>query len=346
VRVVGVADVIEERAAQLRRRLGGGIATAQYQELLERRDVDLVSVCTPNAMHSRVALDAIRAGKHVLCEKPLAMPLEQAHAIADASADSPGVWVSCVYQHRLDAAVRRAHWLLENGFPSEVTAIRVTSHCSRTLDYFNGCRGTYERDGGGALIVQGIHMIDLLIWLAGPAVSASAATETHVHDIEVEDTMVGWAKMESGALATIECTTYAPRDEYRIEVLGDHQSLRLSWLPGRGRVWQLALSATRGAPARKLRRAAEHALPATVPPRPVLLASYAARTLAGSDARARHLGHGPFIRHCVDSLQRERDPPVPPREALVSLELVLALYRSAASATAVELPLDAASALV
>jgi UDP-N-acetyl-2-amino-2-deoxyglucuronate dehydrogenase len=189
-------------------------------------------------------------------------------------------------------------------------------------------------------------MIDLLIWLAGGAVSVSAHTDTHVHDIEVEDTIVGWVKMKSGAAATIECTTYAPRDEYRIEILGDHQALHLSYVPGRGRRWQLGVKSTRGRSPAKLLRAAERAVPSPAPTRAVVVASVAASRLVGRDGRARHLGHGPFIRHCLDSIAAEAPPPVPPSDALRSLELGLALYRSAASEARVDLPLLSTDALV
>lgn len=345
-RLVGVADIVEDRAARLQRRVGAGFSTPRYEDLLERSDVELVSVCTPNALHARVSIDAIRAGKHVLCEKPLAIPLEQACAIADATSDARDQWVSCVYQHRADAAVRRTRWLLDNGFPSNVSAIRVTARTSRSADYFRGAHGTHDGDGGGALLVQGIHMVDLLIWLAGDAVSVSALTDTRVHSIEVEDTMVGWVKMASGAVATIECTTYAARDEYRIELLGDHQSLHLSYLPGRGRVWQLGVVSSQGHALDELREEAERALPSSVPPRPVLFAAFAGRRLLGRDGRSRHLGHGPFIRHCLDSLQSESAPPVPPVEAIRSLELALAFYRSAHTGMTVDLPLVATDALV
>lgn len=228
---MGVADCELDRALDLQRKFGIGQAFADYHELLARSDVDAVSVCTPASTHAGIVLDAIRARKHVLCEKPITTTLPDVAAVIDASVAHPNIVVSCVFQHRNDPALARAHWLLQQGVLGPLHAAHVTVQVHRTQTHYERGRGMRSVSGGGALMEVGIHLLDVLIWLLGDAESASATTQTVVHDIEAEDTAAGWVKLESGLVATFDCATWGPHDLYTFEVCGERTTLTLRYRP-------------------------------------------------------------------------------------------------------------------
>jgi predicted dehydrogenase len=310
-------------------RLGFDDAMRDYHDVLARSDIDVVSVCTPAASHAEIVLDAIRANKHVLCEKPITTTTEDAHAIASAASQQPGLCVSCVFQHRDDPALQRARWLLEQQAVGKVLAVHLSALARRDAAYYIGTRGQMEADGGGALMVQGIHLLDALIWLIGPVRSVSATMDTFVHATDTEDTIAGWARLETGAVATIDCTTCAERDEYAINVFGETASLRLDYRPGWARTWTLRMRSRSWQSGWNARWRAARRFPPESRVRAPHVATIAATRLMGKDGIAPHLGHGPHVRRFLDAIEHGEPPPVSPAHAARSLEAVLAFYRSA-----------------
>ena len=328
-RLVAVADCDLERARRMRARVGFEDAMSDYRELLARPDIDVVSVCTPAASHAGIVLDAIRAKKHVLCEKPITTRTEDAHAIAAAAFAQPDLCISCVFQHRDDPALRRARWLLQEQALGKVLAVHMSARARRNAAYYADTRGQQETNGGGALMVQGIHLLDALIWLVGPVRSVSATMDTFVHAIDTEDTIKGWARLMTGAIATIDCTTCAQRDRYTIDVLGETASLQLDYRPGWARTWSLRVESQRRQSAWNMRWKAERRFPPGSRFRAGDVATLAAGRLTGNDRIAHHLGHGPHVRRFLEAIENGDPPPVPPAEAARTLEAVLAFYRSA-----------------
>ena len=259
--------------------------------------------------------------------------------IMNVASERPMLRVSCVYQHRDDPALQRARWILHRQLIGRVCAARVAAYTRRTESYYGETRGRWRSDGGGALMTQGIHLLDAMLWLLGDVQSVSATMGTLVHDIETEDTFAGWARLATGVLVTIDSTTCAHRDEYSIDMLGSKASLHLSYRPGWARMWRLAVRSHRPLSSRRIRWRAERSIPPTPRTRALDVARLAAGRLVGRDYRPRHLGHGPHIRRFLDAVEHDGPPPVPPREASKSVELALALYRSEAIGRAVELPL-------
>jgi predicted dehydrogenase len=337
--VIAVADVELSRAEDLQRRTGAAVAVADYRELLERYDIGAVSICTPPATHAEIVLDAIEAGKHVLCEKPIATRVDDVDALIHASADHPELCVSCVFQHRDDPALRRARWILEEQLIGDVSSVHIAAHVHRDASYYTGGRGERRSDGGGALIVQGVHLLDVLVWLLGDVASVSGTMGTFLHDIETEDTFVGWARLAGGAPASIECSTGAPRDEYAFDVLGREASLRLRYRPGWARMWELEIRAHDRQRASTIRRMAERRIPPATRLTAPHVARLAAAKVSGSVRRPNHLGHTPHVQRFLDAVESGDAAPVSLSEASRSLELVEALYRSAADCGEVDLPL-------
>ncbi|GAB3916766.1 Gfo/Idh/MocA family oxidoreductase [Mucilaginibacter boryungensis] len=199
-------------------------------ELLQVKNLDIVCICTPSGAHLEPALKVIEAGKHCLIEKPIEVTLEKTDKLINA-AKAKGVLLAVVYPTRfydVSKAVKKA--IEANRFGNMVLGSAYVKW-SRTEAYYASAewRGTWELDGGGALMNQAIHSVDMLQWCMGPIESVQAFTANTRHkNIEVEDTAVAVLKFSSGALGTIECTTAAyPGILKRLEIMGTTGTITL-----------------------------------------------------------------------------------------------------------------------
>ncbi len=199
------------------------IAYESLEAMLENPDIDLVCICTPSGLHMDPTLKCIEAGKHCMVEKPLEITLEKCDAIIDA-ADKKGVKVGVIFHSRFyEASLQLKKAIVENKF-GDIALGDAYIKWQRTEAYYksNAWRGTWSIDGGGALMNQGIHSVDLLQWYMGPIESIQAFAGNIRHkSIEVEDTVVAVLKFANGAMGTIECSTAVfPGDLKKIEILG------------------------------------------------------------------------------------------------------------------------------
>jgi UDP-N-acetyl-2-amino-2-deoxyglucuronate dehydrogenase len=224
--LVAVADVVPELAENLAGEYGCSPYTG-LEEMLSKVNLDAVCVCTPSGMHAEDAITALEAGKDVVIEKPVDVTLEAADRLLEVQRATCRK-VTVVSQHRFDAATRAVHEAVTNGEFGRLTSGTAELRWWRSQSYYDsgGWRGTWELDGGGVLINQAIHSIDLLQWLMGPVIEVTAYTGLLAHErIEVEDTAVAILKFEGGALGTIVATTAAyPGLTARIGVHGDRGS--------------------------------------------------------------------------------------------------------------------------
>lgn len=194
-----------------------------FQEAVSDPAVDVVCICTPSYLHASMAYRAVEAGKAVLVEKPLALKLEECDKLIDL-AEQKGVQIGVVSQLRFSPAIGKVKKALEEGTLGRLTRADLYMKYYRSQEYYDrgGWRGTLEKDGGGALMNQGIHGVDLLRYLAGPVESIYALSATRVHDIEVEDTLTAAVSFQNGAQGVIEASTGdwpgAPR---RLELNGE-----------------------------------------------------------------------------------------------------------------------------
>ena len=224
--LVAVADVVPELAEKL----AGEYGCSPYpslEEMLSSVDLDAVCVCTPSGMHAEDAITALEAGKDVVIEKPVDVTLKAADRLLEVQRATGGK-VAVVSQHRFDAATQAVHEAVGRGEFGRLTSGSAEVRWWRSQSYYDsgGWRGTWELDGGGVLINQAIHSIDLLQWLMGPVVEVTAYTGLLAHErIEVEDTAVAILKFAGGALGTIVATTAAyPGLTATIAVHGDRGS--------------------------------------------------------------------------------------------------------------------------
>lgn len=200
-----------------------------YEGLLASSEVDAVALCTPSGLHTPQALQAIEAGKHVLIEKPMSLTLEEADRLI-AAADQGDVVVGVISQYRTSAAVEEVKRAIDQGALGRVTSGSLQMKYWRTQAYYASAdwRGTWALDGGGALMNQGIHGVDIFRYLMGKPISLTAYARTLTHDIQVEDMAVAILEFEGGALGTIEgSTTCNPGYPRRIEICGDKGSVVL-----------------------------------------------------------------------------------------------------------------------
>jgi UDP-N-acetyl-2-amino-2-deoxyglucuronate dehydrogenase len=221
VAVAAVVGLNPEKTTALAERYGA-TPYSNLAAFLAHRPMDLVAIGSPSGLHAQQAAAAVQQGLHVIVEKPLDIDTDRIDALI-AAADSARVKVAVFFQDRLKpATVELKRALTEGRLGTPVMASgRVKWY--RPPEYYaqSRWRGTWALDGGGALMNQGIHTVDLLLWLFGPVARVRAATRTRLHAIEVEDTAVGILEFESGALGVIEATTSAyPGYARRMEVTG------------------------------------------------------------------------------------------------------------------------------
>ncbi|MFC4986451.1 Gfo/Idh/MocA family protein [Saliphagus infecundisoli] len=194
-----------------------------HVEMFEAEDLDAVSVCTPSGTHAEVAIDAIERGIDVLVEKPLDVDVERADRIVEA-ADEHDATIAGVFQRRFTPERWTAKRWLDEGRFGDVLLADTAVKYHRSQSYYDDWHGT-EEAGGGALLQQAIHFVDLLDWLTGGIESVSASADTLAHEMNHEDVLVATVRFENGGYGTIEATTGvrgATRE--RVEVNGTEGS--------------------------------------------------------------------------------------------------------------------------
>ncbi|MDK1031412.1 MAG: Gfo/Idh/MocA family oxidoreductase [Planctomycetia bacterium] len=238
--LAAVVDIDGEKAKAAGKKYG----VPYYKRIstvLKRDDIDVISVCTPSGLHGKVAIAAAKAGKHCYCEKPLDVTPQRCDQIIAAFKES-GTTLGGVFQHRFAPPVMEARKAVRDGRLGTLTFGACYTPWWRSQEYYDSgdWRGTWKLDGGGSLMNQSIHLIDLLLVMMGPVKRLAAATSLLAHkDIEVEDTAVAIVEFESGALGIIQGTTSMfPGTGIRVEVGGDKGTIYLK--DDKIDLWELA----------------------------------------------------------------------------------------------------------
>lgn len=225
--LVAVSDLGEASRAEAKSRYPQAKVFVDYQEMLQDRDIDAVSVCLPTYLHHPAVMDAAAAGKQVLLEKPLAMNVQQADEMIEAC-ESAGLTFGVIFQRRFEPVFQALRGAVEEGKFGKLAMAEISKKWYRSLKYFQATdwRSRKDRAGGKAVLGNGIHHIDLLQWLMGKPESLFGYADTLVHDVEVDDVSVSAIRFENGALATVEMSvaTYAPQND-RLELHGSTGSV-------------------------------------------------------------------------------------------------------------------------
>ncbi len=198
-----------------------------FDELLMRDDIDVVTICTPSSLHGEFAIPAAEAGKHVIIEKPLDVTVERCDQIIEA-AENNGVTLSVIYQNRFKDNVQAMRKAVNERRLGRIILGDAQIKWYRPEEYFQGWKGTRKYDGGGALMNQGSHTIDLLQWMMGEVEAVFGDVATLVHDIEVEDIGIAALRFKSGALGVIEgSTALYPGLNERLGIYGEDGTIEI-----------------------------------------------------------------------------------------------------------------------
>jgi predicted dehydrogenase len=314
--LAAVCDVALERADRASV-THGARGYYNYEELLKRADVDIVTIATPSGSHAEIAVAAAKAGKHVLVEKPMAMRAADLTRMINVCR-AEGVKLGVIHQNRFNPAVRELRAALEAGRFGLLTHGQATVRWQRDDAYYAQApwRGTKEQDGG-VLMNQSIHCVDLLQWMLGEVESVFGYKRTALRPIEEEDVAVAVLRCRNGALGVIEAaTTLYPRNiEETLNVFGETGSVIIGGLAvNRVELWEFADAAAEGEPARPARE--------TDPP----------------DVYG--FGHKEIFADMAAAVRDGRPPAVPGEEGRKAVEIVLGIYRSAETGRPVTLPLE------
>jgi UDP-N-acetyl-2-amino-2-deoxyglucuronate dehydrogenase len=317
-RLVGVADVVPNRVRQFAEKHKLLVSTTSIEELVSLPDIQVVCITTPSGAHLGPALAAIGAGKHLVVEKPLEITLERVDELLRA-AEAKGVQIAAVFQARFGAGAQKVKAALEAGRFGRLVLCSAYVKWHRTPEYYRGSwHGTLALDGGGALMNQGIHAIDLLQWFAGMPAEVFAWTTRRVHTaIESEDTAAATLRFADGALGVIEASTALyPGLSRRIEICGEHGSAVLE--DDRITHWEF----------RK-----------TQPDDARVLAGQENRLGSGASApdKISYYGHQLQMQDLLEALRANRPVKVPGYEARKAVALIRALYASAERGTPIRL---------
>jgi UDP-N-acetyl-2-amino-2-deoxyglucuronate dehydrogenase len=207
--LVACSDVDPERAEALAAEFG--LKAMTFDDVLADPDIDAITVCTPSGRHAEVGVPALLAGKHVIVEKPMEVTVEACDRLLEAQRRT-GAVLAVVSQHRFDPASRVVKDAVDDGTLGRLVLVDCRIPWYRSQEYYDSgdWRGTWDMDGGGALMNQGVHTVDLLLWTCGPVRSVYAQARTATHErIEVEDVVCATIELANGAIGTIVASTGA-----------------------------------------------------------------------------------------------------------------------------------------
>jgi UDP-N-acetyl-2-amino-2-deoxyglucuronate dehydrogenase len=327
-KLLALADIDEARLQKAADQYSIPFAAGDYRSLLDRNDIDVITVCTPPVLHERVAVDALEAGKFVICEKPLAHTLESADRIIAVAKKHPGK-LSTVYQFRYLPEVQRTLWLRDHGRMGKLLFGRFhrfakfeaparpakDGKSAKPAKKRSPWWGQWQTAGGGVVMTQLIHEIDLMQHIFGRAAEITATMETLREAIESEDTCTATVRFESGALVSCQGTMTAQRSSHGFDVIGDRASAHSPWAVEcldknyRDESLQAVLDA--------------HPLADTSAPK-------------NADISA----HAPYLADVIAAILEGRSLPIGPEDARASLEICTAIYASSLSGRPVKLPID------
>ncbi len=311
-----VFDLVPARAQAFAAK-NGCAAVSSIDELVRDPAIQAVSVTTPSGSHAEAAIPFLKAGKAVLCEKPLDVTREAIDGIVEAEKSGGGV-LAGVFQNRLGRGAQAIKAAIDAGRFGRLTICSAYIKWWRDQNYYSSSRwkGTWKLDGGGALMNQGIHAVDMLQWLAGQPEQVTAFYGTLAHKMEAEDTLVAALKFPSGALGVIEAATSTwPGSDLRIEIAGEKGFATLT--QDRISRWEFAQPQPED---EEIRSASD------------------AGAIGGGAADPSAIsteGHRRLIEDLVGALRDKRPPMIPGADARKSVALALAIYESARTGRAV-----------
>lgn len=314
--IVAMVDIYPEKAAQKAKEYN--IQCDIYDDhlkLLDREDIDLVDICTPPYVHAQIAINALRAGKNVLVEKPMAASLEECDAMI-AAAKQSGKLLSAIAQNRFRKPIAGLKHILDTGLAGDVKHVQVDSFWWRGHCYYDlWWRGLWDKEGGGCTLNHAVHHIDMLGWMMGLPGEVTAVMSNVSHDnAEVEDLSVAVFKYEK-ALATVTSSVVHHGEEQQLIFQCDKARISAPWRP------YASISKGTGFPTRD--EAFEKELTA----------------LYDAFPEYRYEGHAGQIEDVISALEQKREPAITALDGRRTIELITSIYKSGALRQTAALPI-------
>ncbi len=310
--LAAACDIDEKRLEKLHKLYPDAKLYRSFDELLLDRDVDIISICLPSHMHADFAVRAMESGKHVLIEKPLDITPERAALIEEARLRT-GMKAGVVHQNRFNLNMYPIKNAVNSGRLGKLNLGTFAVKWFREQSYYDrgGWRGTWEYDGGGSLMNQAIHTVDIMQWLMGDAESVHSMMDICAHKIDTEDLTASLIKFKSGAMATFVSTTTAyPGISTEIMLYGSGGSIEAD--ADMIKTWKLRDSDD---------EEEEEEL---------MLERYGNGNLKAASFEPESLyGHRHVVEDMILAVLEDRDPQILPSDAIKSVEIVSAIYRSA-----------------
>ncbi|GGA87045.1 oxidoreductase [Brucella endophytica] len=312
--VVALCDLDEARLNSVADEFSVPRRTVSSDELIAMPDIDIIDICTPPAPHTRLILEALAAGKHVVCEKPLTGSLLEVDQVMAAEKTARGVLMP-IFQYRYGEGVAQARRIIESGIAGKPYAGTAETFWKRTASYYdNPWRGRWATELGGVLMTHAIHLHDMLTLLMGPVSQVFGRVATRVNAIEVEDCVSASLLMKNGALVSLTATLGAQEEISRLHLAFENvtfESNHAAYSPGDG-PWRIV-------PANEEVARQIETLLKDMPP-----------------VGRRFTGQMEAFYHALEQGER---PPVTAEDARRSLELLAAIYHSSETRTDIALPL-------
>jgi UDP-N-acetyl-2-amino-2-deoxyglucuronate dehydrogenase len=334
-RLVACCDEIPERAAQFAEKFGIPKHYTRIEDLLADGEVDAVSICTPSGMHAQMVEQASAAGKHAMTEKPIDITLPRIDSMIRTTRAN-GTKLAVIFQRRTSPLWQKVRETVQSGKLGKLVLGDAYLKYYRSQEYYNSgaWRGTWALDGGGALMNQGVHLVDQLQWIMGPVDTLYSFADHLARDIEVEDTTVSAIRFRNGAFGTLEGTTSVIGSaEWEKDAAGSVNVTKWGGMDHR-----LEFHGDRGT----IMVDGEKIVKWVVPGEPEPDFSGDGVGSAASDPRAIGMrGHVIQLQDFVDAIREDRDPMVTGEDARPAVEIILAIYQSARTGQPVRLPLEA-----
>ncbi len=318
--IVALVDIYPEKAEEKKRHYGltNAKVYASHEEILGDTEIDVFDVCTPPYVHAEISINALNAGKHVLCEKPMAASLQECDAMISAAKES-GKTLSIIAQNRFTDAFWRLKKVLDSGETGKVCHAQVDSFWWRGHSYYDlWWRGTWEKEAGGCTLNHAVHHIDAIQWMLGfPSEVVSMITNAAHDNAEVEDLSAAIFKYDTGALTQLTASVVHHGEDQKIVIQGEKARISAPWDK------YASISAPNGFPIDERDTDRENQLEDIYLSIPKLTYTL-------------HIGQ---IDNFLTALETGTAPLIDGVQGKRSLELIAAIYKSAITRSIVTLPL-------
>ncbi|MBE6569846.1 MAG: Gfo/Idh/MocA family oxidoreductase [Ruminococcaceae bacterium] len=320
--LVAVCDLIPEKMEKVAAKQPGLKMYTDFEDLLKDDAVECISICLPSSMHAEFAVRAMEAGKHVLVEKPIDITVEAALKIEEARKRT-GKKAGVIHQNRFNLDMLPIKEAIDSGRIGKVFLGTFAVKWYRTQAYYEGWHGTWEVDGGGSLMNQAVHTVDLMQWFMGDVESVTSNIGIFDHEIDTEDMSASLIKFKSGASATFVSTTCAyPGLSTDIQIYGTGGSIEAD--QDVLKTWKMKefdedFAEKMGIDAFDVEEEENY-----------MIERYGKGNGGVLEVEPEHLvGHRYMVEDMICAVLEDRDPAILPMEAIKSVRIVNAVYESA-----------------